>query len=204
MNFFSFYDKLFSTFLYIILALSFGRYFFGQWADSNWLARKFSYKSLIWIAIFLRILYAALKTAGQYCTWLNDNGIARFLLPPHQPINYFILYSFRHFWINALLSVALSLIFYFFLKLLKNYRTGLFERGDENLGLLACSLAGWPLVIIFIPLAFVVAIISAIFRKIAFKETLTSIGIIFLVAAAVVMIFGNVLSEIFNLEVLRI
>lgn len=60
-------------------------------------------------SVALTAVISTSLTALQYISWENSS-LGKLLLPPHQPINYFIFYSFTEFWANPLLAAAIGLI----------------------------------------------------------------------------------------------
>ena len=73
---------------------------------------KYFLKKKIYLIYLLVILILAIQsvylTQLLYKTWI-DNSFSRLYLPPYQPINYFIQYSFFHFWSHFLAALIFSL-----------------------------------------------------------------------------------------------
>lgn len=161
-------------------------------------------KKLIIAILFLRIVYSSVLTGLQYATWEN-NEFSKLFLPPYQPINYFIKYSFAHFWLGMILGVAAAFLFYFVLKMAR--KTNHLEAplpSDSKVGLLGALVVGWPNFIIFIAVALVSAVLFSAYRGIICKKT--NIGFFWpvIVSAIITLIFGNYLITFFHLAVLRI
>lgn len=192
-----------SAFSYVILCLMFFLYFLKKWSARQRWIKIINYKSLILAVVFFRIFFALLKTFDQYYVW-SQNEFAKFLLPPYQPLGYFLFYSWGHFWLNAVLSLGAAAIFYLALDLLKKYQPRFFDKRDTQLGLMGGLLTGWPLIIIFVPLFLVIAVLVTIFRQLVLKENLTPLGGIFLVATFLTIFLGNQLIKILDLGVLII
>ena len=191
-------------FFFLVLFISFFIYLLEKRQTAQKIfPGKINYKFLIITTVFFRIFFAAAKTISQYYVW-GQNEFTQFLLPPHQSIKYFIFYSWGHFWINVILSISVAAVFYLLLRGLKKYQERFFEEGETELGFLIALIVGWPVIVIFVPMIFVLAIFLMIFRYFIFKETLIPLGGVFFLAAFITIIWGNQLIKILNLGVLRI
>ena len=192
------------VFFILVLVLSFILYFFKKRPIAQCkLLKKINYKSLIIAVISFRLFFVIFKTIGQYYVWAQ-NEFTQFLLPPHQSINYFIFYSWGHFWMNVFLVVGVAAAFYLLLRGLRRYQKRFFEEGETELGFLTALVVGWPAVVIFVPMIFTLAIFSVAFRHFVFKENLTPLGGVFLITAAIIMLWGSQLIKILNLGALGI
>ena len=187
------------------------------------LDRFANFKALLIFIIAFRVFYAGLLSVTQYYVWSGAELTKSLINSPLSPdvplsnffrenlsfifnskLGYFLLYSWGHFWVNVLLTIAVAAVFYAFLKALKKYNDRFFNEGEVELGFLLALVVGWPSFVIFIPLVFVSVILVSIFRGLYFKEAYTTLGIPMLLAALVTMIFGSNLIEIFGLAVLKI
>ncbi len=85
-------ENEFSPFFTLILGFSSILYFLKERiADRcKWLLR-IKYSFLAAAVIIFEVALAVLKTIIQYDVW-KQGELSQFLLPPHQPINYFISY----------------------------------------------------------------------------------------------------------------
>lgn len=179
-----------------------------------------TYRTLIRITIGIHITYALFLTAAQYYVWSLDPSRV-FLFSPlgsttpipfvqqlpwlfDQPLGYFILYIGVRFWLPALLSIFIPLLFGYFLRLLEKYKERFFEEGDRELGLLAALIVGWPAVVVFVPLMFVSVVLVSIARMIILKELYTTLRWPFVVALFLTLIFGSMFLSMFGLDVLKI
>lgn len=180
-----------------------------------------AYRPLVIAAVLFRFFYALILTGSQYLIWAGDPFTKSFLNSPlsqslpitiiqRMPwlfggrLGYFLFYSWGRFWLNAILSVGLSLLFWFFLKLLKKHRERFFREGETELGFLCALMAGWPYLVIFVPLTFVFVVLTSIFRRLILKEMYTTLGYSFLFAIFVTLLLGGKLLQIWNLGVLKI
>ena len=165
-------------------------------------------RTLIISSISFHVLYAVLLTISQYYIW-SQNKFTQLLLNSSldlsMPVSgYFLFYSFGRFWLNALITIGAAFVFYLFLKFLKKHRERFFEEGETELGFLSALIVGWPNFVVFLPLVFVFVVLLSIFRRVFLKEFYTTMGIPFLLAALIVLIFGNQIVDILSLGVLRI
>lgn len=165
---------------------------------------KSKLKYIIGGLIGLRSVYALTLTAWQYFVWKSDPVIGQLLLPPHQPIAYFLRYSWTHFLFNAVLSVGMAYVFYFILRAIKKHRAEIFEEGEPELGLACALMLGWPNIVLFVPLAFLLLLIFSSFRRVFLKEEFTTITLPMLVSLPIILLWGNKALEIFKLTALQI
>ncbi len=157
------------------------------------------FQKLILIVIIFRFCYAGFLTFLQYDFWLQ-NDFSRFLLPPYQSIEYFLSYSFSHFWLKVLLSVISASVFFIFLYLLKKYRSGLFEEGEIELGFLLSLVSGWPYFLVFVPLVFVFLLVFSIFGRIFWQVKRVKIGPAFLFSSLIISFWGQDLLNMLKLN----
>lgn len=189
----------------------------------EWLGRLANFKMLLIFTAAFRIFHAGLLSITQYYVW-SGNELTKALtnspISPEVPISnflhksldfildskfgYFLFYSWGRFWVNVLLTIVISLAFYVFLKALKRYNDRFFNEGEVELGFLLAMIVGWPSFIIFIPLVFGSVVLVSIFRGFYFKEAYTTLGVPMVLAALVIMIFGNYLINFLGLTVFKI
>lgn len=172
-------------------------------------------------AVFVRVLYASFTTYGQYYIWsqgelgqllLNSPLASEVPLPKwllSSPIfagrfGYFTFYALGHFWASQFVAIGVSILFWWFLKILQKYRAQFFEAGEVTLGLLTSLIIGWPNVLVFIPLTFVLMVLLSLFRTLVLKQYTTTIGWPLLIAAALTMVWGNKLVSVLGWGVLRV
>lgn len=107
-----------------------------------------------WIVIFILLFYQSYQ---QYQVW-SQNEVAKFLLPPHQSISYFIFYVSARFFAPYLISLAVAIIFLFSAKILnKKYQERFFYPEEPYFGSLAIFLSahpGWLFYLIFVILTY--------------------------------------------------
>ena len=144
-------------------------------------------KKLTFWTIGFKFFYAALLTIGQYFLWNSDQFGRLFLEQPLRygseisavgglplfsgtKLGYFFFYSWGHFWLNAVWSLVIALVFWLFLKALEKKESRFFYPGETELGFVLTLAVGWPNFVVFIPLAFLAVVIVSVFRILFIKE----------------------------------
>lgn len=181
-----------------------------------------TYKFLIWLVLGFKVLYVAVETLSQYLVWADNKFTKSFLDQNIIDFNivkdsfgklawifdnrfgYFIFYSWGRFWLEIVVSLIAAGAFYLFLGFLKKHKERFFEEGEVELGFLLALVVSWSNFIVFLPLVFLSVILVSIFRKVVFKEMYTTLGAPFLLAALIVLLFGNYLVTILGLSALRV
>lgn len=151
--------------------------------------RRVLFVRLIFATIGFRIVFAILKTGLQYYAWASD-GLTKLLLPPTQSITVFLHYVWTHFWINTLISLAVGLFMFGLLRALQKKNARFFAEGEIELGTLLALVVGWPHFVVFFPLVFIFVVLIGIVRTVFFKESLTTLGLPFIIAAIVALFFA--------------
>lgn len=180
------------------------------------------YSVLIRSAIVFRIVYAALLTFLQYRVWATMGEVGKlFLNTSAHSINpgpfmgmlswvfdgklgYFLYYSYGRFWLSTILSIGIAWIFSRVLIALRNYNGRFFEEGEIELGFLMALVVGWPYFVIFIPLVGICVALFASVRTGIMRETYTTLGLPFIIAAAVCLLWGAKLLALVNGGVLAV
>lgn len=178
------------------------------------------FKRLAWWTIGFKFFYAAALTAGQYFLWSEDQFSRLFLNAPlkstalsmagniplfsNSKLGYFLFYSWGHFWLNALVSVALAFALWSFLKALQKKESRFFYPGETELGFVLTLAVGWPNFVVFLPLTFIMVILVSLFRMIFMKEPYTTLGWPFILAAVIAFAFSQVILGNFDWELLKI
>ncbi|MEK9183977.1 MAG: hypothetical protein AAB890_02805 [Patescibacteria group bacterium] len=183
------------------------------------------YRRLIVGLISFRVFYAALLTISQYYIWSQNKFTQLLLNSPLdlsmpasgiftkicqlsivncQKSGYFLFYSYGRFWLNALISIAAAFVFYLFLRALQKHQARFFEEGETELGLLSALIVGWPNFIVFLLLVFITVILVSVSRRLFFSEIYTTFGVPFLLSVLLLLLFGNKLTTLLNLNVLYI
>lgn len=123
------------------------------------------------------------------------------------PHGYFLYYAWEHFLLNAFLSLLIAIAFYYFLAFLQKYRGRFFGNGEVLLGTLMTLVAGWPNVLLFVPVALILTVVFSIVRRIVWGEHYTMLGWSFLVSGCVILLLFlisgtrcSILSEKFLID----
>lgn len=204
MNFFfnRFLVYLPGVFYSIIFVLSLLFYFYkNKILVKTSLAKKFSV--LVILVVVFRLIYAALLTISQYYIWSHQE-FTKLLLPPTQPIKYFVQYSFTHFWIDTLISFGIAIVFYLFLRLLWKHQQRFFEKDEIMFGLLMALIIGWPNFVVFVPMVFIFTILISLIRTLILGNVYTDLYPSLILAGLLVSLLGDKLVDKLNLTVLRI
>ncbi len=130
------------------------------------------------------VLYAVLLTVLQWQVWSNDAFTRLLLALPlssavplsfwfelvrplfERPGGYFAFYSFGRFWMPAVLAVVAALLWCGVIRLTRLARLRVFSKEAELFSFVAALIAGWPRIVVFIPLVIVFALFSALFHKV--------------------------------------
>lgn len=206
-----------NAFFALVIALAVIFYFWTTRKPENPRPR---FKKLAFWTIGFKFFYAIILTLGQYFIWSQDQFTRLFLSTPlkisglspigrvplfaDSKLGYFLFYSWGHFWLNAIVSVALALVFWFFLKVLQKKEARFFYPGEVELGFVLTLAVGWPNFVIFLPLAFLMIILVSLFRMVFMKEAYTTIGWPFILAAAITFVFGHALLGNLDWQLLKI
>jgi len=106
------------------------------------------------------VVWGFLITFTQYWVW-SQSVFTRFLLPPHQSVGYFIVYSGR-FWL-PLLSIGLCAALWLVFSYSVNKYKLLFKEAEPEwlaAGMLIC---GWPYGVAFLFFAFILTFVRGLF-----------------------------------------
>ncbi|MFH1193140.1 MAG: hypothetical protein V1656_02370 [Candidatus Jorgensenbacteria bacterium] len=209
-----------AIFFWIVVALAAAHYLAAHLRVPILLPRV-PYRALAKCTAIFYPAYATLLTFGQYFVWSSDWWGKQFLntsLAPSLPIpliqlfpnffgsrlGYFLFYSWGRFWLHALLAVGVAALFWWFLRMLKRRNERFFEEGETELGFLCALAAGWPGILPFLVLAFLLVLAVSIARRAIFGEAFTTLGLPFLIAAVAALAFGGALASFFGVSALAV
>jgi len=121
----------------------------------EWLGRFANLKMLLIFTAAFRVFYVSLLSVTQYYVWSHAELTKLLVNSPISPevplsnflhknlsfildsrFGYIVFYSWGHFWISVLLTIAISSLFYAFLKALEKYNDRFFREGETELGFL--------------------------------------------------------------------
>lgn len=160
-------------------------------------------RRLLWVGVCMVVAVALLETYAQYAVWKGD-PFTQNLLPPQQSILYFLKYAGTHFWLAPIFSFIASGVFYAFLRALKRKNERFFEEGETELGALAAFLAGWPRIIVFLPVAFLAVVLISGIKMIFRKSAYTTLGLPFFIGLLIALAGGFEMLRALGLEFLAV
>ena len=101
-------------------------------------------KYIFIVSIFIIFLLLFYQSYQQFQIW-SQNELSKFLLPPYQPLNYFLFYVGVRFFAQYLISLAAAFIFIIAAKFLnKKYKERFFYEEEFYLGAIGLFLSGHP------------------------------------------------------------
>ena len=181
------------------------RFFYPSWV------KNISYTKFVVLGFLLNIVYGLFITWGQYYVWLHSSNFTRLLvnspLSKEVPmynfirplfennLGYFLYYALGRFWFYIFILFIVSLVFYFFIRFWKSYR-GNFSENSSELFLVLMLISGWPGIVIFIPLGFIVSIIISIVYYFFDKRTF-KIEPVFIFVSLFALIFSKIILGFF-------
>lgn len=175
-----------------------------------------SYRFLARISVGFYLCYAIISTIGQYYIWKASEFTSSFLQSPvgdqiisplmswfpfvfKSPFGYFLFYSWGHFWVIALLSIAVAWIFKLYLRTFEKRNERFFYPGEVDLGFLCALVLGWPRVVLFIPVFFLCVLFVSLFRTLVIKTPYTTFGYPFLLGVIFTLPLWNWLHSLLRL-----
>ena len=146
-------------------------------------------KKIFWGSVALMTGYLGYVSWMQYSVWKNNPATAM-LLPPHEPLSYFIQYVGMHVWSVYIISFLGALLFYYaFGAINKSFGGKFLYPGELWVGSLALFLVGYPGIIFYIPVFLVVFVVVSIIRLVFYgKGERTSPYILWLPVAVCVIL----------------
>jgi hypothetical protein len=101
-----------------------------------------------------------------YGIWLNSPAPARYFLPPHTSINYYLFTIGRRFWLPYIIAVLIALIFLMLMhSIKKERRERIFEKEEPYLIAIAIALVGHPFWIAYLVISLLIYLILSIYAK---------------------------------------
>ncbi|MDD4901635.1 MAG: hypothetical protein PHE24_00700 [Patescibacteria group bacterium] len=172
--------------------------------------KKWNLWILVWVMIGFHLGLALIKSILQYWAW-DQSQLTRLLLnlPVDKTVpgwlarlpifadfshGYFWYYIWNNFWKEALFSLIAAFIIYGIFRLLQRYKPRFFQSQDSELGLLMALLVGWPQIILFLPITFLVAMVFSLAKSIFRQETYCPLAWPFLISTALMLVFNAQLS----------
>lgn len=170
--------------------------------------KNVSYDWFVFATIALHLLYAVFVTWGQYYVWSMGSDFTRALLSSplasaaplpsifewtrgyfERPLGYFAYYAIGRFFLKIITLFAVSGFFYLLFSVWNKYRSVLAPQGQKLL-LILMLIAGWPGVLVLIPLGFFLSILSFIVPARIISSPIP-IEWMFLIATPFALLFGR-------------
>lgn len=162
--------------------------------------------------IFVLLVIAFLFLQAGFLTFLQYFSFksappGMYLLPPYQPITYFVSYVWLHFWAAPVAAVGFSLVSGFGAWVL-NYvgRERFFEKEEIFLLALAGLTSGWPNFLMYLGLTIILMILVNLVNLIIYRDSQHRLpsGLFIIAAALIILIFGNYLAPYVGINQFRI
>lgn len=185
---------IFSFLILIIIVIKCFFDNFRPFAALKWL----TFKRLILILIGGNIFFNLVLSISQYYAWLNSS-LGRFLLPPHTSFFYFFRYIFFHYWTADIICLLLGILIYLILRFFKKFKDKAISFEELSLVFLICLLSGWPKMLIFIPLFFLLTLVYSLISITIFKTNRIITKKVLALTAVIVFFLGFYLIKFFNL-----
>lgn len=118
----------------------------------------------VWILVVLGIFSAGIfYSFEQYFLWQKD-PFAKFLIPPHQNINYFLKFVGFKFFLPWFFALVFALIFNLVAKWAnKKYNERFFEEEEIPMATLGFFLSGWPGFLFYLILILIFGLVLTFF-----------------------------------------
>lgn len=162
-------------------------------------------KKIIIIGIFLFFVLSLIVLVSQsffaYSYW-KQGPVSKYLIPPSTSISYFLHYCFTHYYLGFLLGMGgaflTGVLFWIFKK--KNR----INSSEMWLMILGAFFSGWPDLIIFLGITFVLAIFYSLIQNYNKKEK-KRIFLFFpiLTASLIAILFGNLIAGYLGISILK-
>jgi len=163
-------------------------------------------KYIFILSIFLIFSALCFQSYQQYQIW-SGNELSKYLLPPHQNINYFIFYITKRFFAPHLISLAAGLLFLFAAKKLnQKYQERFFYAEEYHFGALAIFLVshpGWIFYCVFVILLYLLIHIFSFFIS-RFSSPRLPLHYLWLPAAIFVIIVSGWLQDLTLWSLLKV
>ena len=172
------------------------------WPNLKFL-KKVNTKKLIYIWLGFTVFFDFLLSVLQYFTW-KSSAMGHFFLPPFTSINYFLRYSFFHFWLANLISFVCAFGLYFIFKLLQKYRAEIISQNELLLILLSSLLVAWPKIIIFVPVFFLMTLVFTLINLVVYKKSENSLIWPLIFSLIITFLAGSYLINLLSLSTLII
>lgn len=163
--------------------------------------------TIVFITVFLTTIYKILASSLlQYYWWANSGGLSEYLLPPHQPITYFLRYSWQHFILSPIIGIVVAfLIAAYFLLLNRIFKKQYVDFEDMLILVSGAMIVGWPNLVIYIGIAFSLTIFR-IFYLFYIKREMKRVPLTgaLIIAAFLTLLVGDYLVQLLQIGWLKV
>lgn len=170
-------------------------------------------RQIVYIFSMIMIGQAAISTVWNWRIW-SQQIITQRLLPPYSPWSYISQYSWRYYWWEPVMAMAVAaLVFWSIYFFNKRLGSRLFYQEEKYLAALGILIVGWPNCLIFLLLALGGGMISHLLmivfrgfsrfaeRKEAWRLSLLNFWV---PCALLVLLFGDIISRYIGVSQLHI
>lgn len=163
--------------------------------------------TVVFIIVFLTVILKIILSSGfQYFTWSKSDGIGKYLIPPYQPVDYFLGYSWQHFIFSSAIGILVSamLVLYFW-SLNKIFKKKYLDLEDMLILVSGAMIVGWPNIIIYLSMAFSLTILRMLYLFYIKREMRRiPITAALIIAAFITLLAGDYLAQVLQIGWLRV
>jgi hypothetical protein len=139
--------------------------------------------------VVLDLVLAAYTSLVQYYSFL----------PLFRGFSFFVPYVAIHYFLPIGLAFVCAAVWYIFLRVLRTRTDRYFDIGEIELTTLLVLALGWPLSLVMVPFAGIVLVLLSLVRLVVFKQELTTLGLPFIIAATLLLLFEGQIRPLFGL-----
>ena len=148
-------------------------------------------KLIFWLILLFQIFYSGYQIKNQYLIWQKEEA-TKFLIPPYQPINYFLFYSFGRIIFPFLISAVIALVFLFLSQHFnRRFEERFFYPEEPYLASTAILIVGHPLLIIYLASILITALLGTLITHHSSLSTRFSLYYLWIPLAIFSIIIGK-------------
>lgn len=163
--------------------------------------------TIVFITVFLTTIFKILaSSAFQYYAWLHGEGISQYLLPPYQPISYFLGYSWQHFIFSPVVGIAVSFLIVAYFGLLNRiFKKQYLDFEDTLILMSGAMIVGWPNVVVYLGIAFMLTIFKMLYLYYIKHEMIrVPLTGALILAAFLTLLVGDYLVQVLQIGWLKV
>lgn len=157
-------------------------------------------KTALVLTLFLAVV-TGVKIATHYFILKADASFGAFLLPPHQPLDWFAIMALKRYAFPFAAALVAGIAMYFAaIRVNKTFRGDLFVEQDRYIFLLAALIVGWPNFVLYLATAIILTVFlsgAATLRHGADTRIVLTDALLY--AIPVVLLFGNTVAPYIEL-----